>query len=333
MTKDYYKILGVSENATEEEIKKAYRSLAKKYHPDINPNDEEAAAKFREASEAYEVLGNEKKRKQNDSEHLNKERVSPDFSQNYSDSSSVFAKETNRFKKELEDYIQFLNEMNLKFNQYNLSLEEEIKNATHLTPFLILMESFEEKKDKVNKWLENAKAFDEFNLFFKRANQEMSQLYNKNFSLKYYSTFLDNQNKTRFAPSVYETEKVDIENRLFELRKDRDEFIIQTRVALEEQGLDFDEFLKIRKLEEKKLSMKTLKKMGSMMDLIRQIKSYLLVLGIDFNNFINLKGKPLIEITYNEFSVMKQTLEQKVAEVTTQKMEEPSEDVAGPKMS
>ncbi len=223
--------------------------------------------------------------------------------------------------------------MNLKFNQYNLSLEEEIKNATHLTPFLILMESFEEKKDKVNKWLENAKAFDEFNLFFKRANQEMSQLYNKNFSLKYYSTFLDNQNKTRFAPSVYEIEKKYIENRLFELRKDRDEFIIQIRVALEEQGLDFDEFLKIRKLEEKKLSMKTLKKMGSMMDLIRQIKSYLLVLGIDFNNFINLKGKSLIEITYNEFSVMKQTLEQKVAELTTQKIEEPSEDVGGPKMS
>ncbi len=161
----------------------------------------------------------------------------------------------------------------------------------------------------------------------------MSQLYNKNFSLKYYSTFLDNQNKTRFAPSVYEIEKKYIENRLFELRKDRDEFIIQIRVALEEQGLDFDEFLKIRKLEEKKLSMKTLKKMGSMMDLIRQIKSYLLVLGIDFNNFINLKGKSLIEITYNEFSVMKQTLEQKVAELTTQKIEEPSEDVGGPKMS
>jgi len=54
--RDYYEILGVDRNATEEEIKKAYRRLALKYHPDRNPNDKEAEEKFKEATEAYEVL-------------------------------------------------------------------------------------------------------------------------------------------------------------------------------------------------------------------------------------------------------------------------------------
>ena len=54
--RDYYEVLGVSKTATEEEIKKAYRVLAKKYHPDMHPDDKEAEAKFKEASEAYAVL-------------------------------------------------------------------------------------------------------------------------------------------------------------------------------------------------------------------------------------------------------------------------------------
>ena len=64
--KDYYKILGVDKGASNEEIKKAYRSLAKKYHPDLNPNDTSAQEKFKDINEAYEVLGDEKKRKKYD---------------------------------------------------------------------------------------------------------------------------------------------------------------------------------------------------------------------------------------------------------------------------
>jgi len=64
--KDYYKILGVSENASEEEIKRAYRELAKKYHPDRNPGDKAAEEKFKEINEAYGVLSDPQKRAQYD---------------------------------------------------------------------------------------------------------------------------------------------------------------------------------------------------------------------------------------------------------------------------
>lgn len=64
--RDYYDILGVSKSSTPDEIKKAYRKLAIKYHPDKNPGDKEAEENFKEAAEAYDVLGNEEKRRKYD---------------------------------------------------------------------------------------------------------------------------------------------------------------------------------------------------------------------------------------------------------------------------
>ncbi len=64
--RDYYEVLGLSKGASEEEIKKAYRQLAKKYHPDLNPGDKEAEARFKEINEAYQVLSNPETRAQYD---------------------------------------------------------------------------------------------------------------------------------------------------------------------------------------------------------------------------------------------------------------------------
>lgn len=60
--RDYYEVLGVSKSASDDELKKAYRSLAKKYHPDLHPDDKEAEAHFKEVNEAYEVLSDKDKR-------------------------------------------------------------------------------------------------------------------------------------------------------------------------------------------------------------------------------------------------------------------------------
>ena len=60
--RDYYEVLGVERGCSDDELKKAYRKLAKKYHPDLNPGDKEAEAKFKEANEAYEVLSDSQKR-------------------------------------------------------------------------------------------------------------------------------------------------------------------------------------------------------------------------------------------------------------------------------
>ena len=66
LTDDFYKALGVSEDASESDIKKAYRKLSRKYHPDLNPGDEQAEKKFKEISEAYDVLSDKKQREEYD---------------------------------------------------------------------------------------------------------------------------------------------------------------------------------------------------------------------------------------------------------------------------
>src|SRR5215203_1692965 len=63
---DYYKILGVDKNASTDDIRKAYRKLARKHHPDLNPNDKESHKKFQQVNEANEVLSDPEKRKKYD---------------------------------------------------------------------------------------------------------------------------------------------------------------------------------------------------------------------------------------------------------------------------
>src|SRR5665213_2385958 len=76
-TKDYYGTLGVKKTATAEEVRKAFRKLARKYHPDVNPGDKKAEEKFKEISEANDILSDEKKRKVYDQLGFYSDQIDP----------------------------------------------------------------------------------------------------------------------------------------------------------------------------------------------------------------------------------------------------------------
>ena len=111
---DYYKILEIDKKATDAEIKKAYRKLARKYHPDINPNDKEAEQKFKQINEANEVLGNAEKRKKYDAygenwQHASEFEKANQQQRYYSKSQSD--EDFNSYGRDGDDYSDFFDSL------------------------------------------------------------------------------------------------------------------------------------------------------------------------------------------------------------------------------
>ncbi len=99
--KDYYKVLGVDKKASQDDIKKAYRKLAVKYHPDKNPGDKKAEENFKEINEAYDVLGDAEKRKKYDSVGENWQQYEQQYARNARDHSQQYRKaHGNQFEDE-----------------------------------------------------------------------------------------------------------------------------------------------------------------------------------------------------------------------------------------
>jgi len=109
--KDYYKILEISINANKDDIKKSFRSLAKKYHPDRNANDENALRKFQEVNEAYEVLSNEDSRIEYDKKLSN-------FKQNNNKETNSKNNKTNNEKKKYQDKSESIENLNKYFESF-----------------------------------------------------------------------------------------------------------------------------------------------------------------------------------------------------------------------
>ena len=127
---DYYRILEIKEDADFSEIKKKYRTLAIKYHHDKNPGDDEDVKKFREITEAYEILGDEKKRKEYDNKRKfkngqeNNKNKNLKNKNNFSDNNFSFGKEF--FKSASEMKEMFENSFNLnKMGKKKVEMEKE----------------------------------------------------------------------------------------------------------------------------------------------------------------------------------------------------------------
>lgn len=137
---DYYKILGIQKKSTQADIKKAYRKLARKYHPDLNPNDQEAEKKFKEINEANEVLSNTENRKKYDkhgkdwkhADEIDKAQQQRQQSRGgYQESSSNFS------ESEYSDFFESMfggggnREGNVKFKgqDYNAELQLNLKDV------------------------------------------------------------------------------------------------------------------------------------------------------------------------------------------------------------
>ena len=126
---DYYGVLGVSKTATQDEIKKAFKKLARKYHPDLNPNDPNAKQKFQEINEANEVLGDPEKRKKYDAYGENwkhadefeaqKQRYQQSNGTNASFGSSGSSHFSSNFTGEHGDFSDFFEELFGKGNRYS----------------------------------------------------------------------------------------------------------------------------------------------------------------------------------------------------------------------
>ena len=141
---DYYKILEVSENADILKIKKQYRKLAMKYHPDRNAGDEKATKKFREITEAYEVLSNEKKRKEYDCKRKNGNNQSKNknnkenFKNKYSENNFSFGKEF--FKSAAEMKGMFENSFGLDKMIKNKAKDEKESMKSRFESFFDMKE-------------------------------------------------------------------------------------------------------------------------------------------------------------------------------------------------
>ena len=141
---DYYKILEVSENEDISEIKKQYRKLAMKYHPDRNAGDEKAAKKFREITEAYEVLSNGKKRKEydykreNESNQPKNKNNKENFKSKSSQNNFTFGKEF--FKSAAEMKGMFENSFGLDKMRKNKAKSEKESVKSRFESFFDMKE-------------------------------------------------------------------------------------------------------------------------------------------------------------------------------------------------
>ncbi len=131
--KDYYKILEVDKNATAEQIKKSYRRLAMTYHPDRNPGNKDAEEKFKEISEAYNVLSDAEKRKEFDSFFEGKKQTDDFYKKNQASQNTKTQSDDSFFSNFTGEYSEFFNNFFQRMRNSNLLKGDDYKGKISIT--------------------------------------------------------------------------------------------------------------------------------------------------------------------------------------------------------
>lgn len=305
LKKTPYEVLQVSKNATEDELKKAYRRLSKIYHPDMNPGDKEAEIRFKEVSESYETLKDPQKRKKLDMDLYNYEGHTTSTTVNssaYDIFNSLFQDDIENHNKEREDYIKFLEDMEPKFNKYNKTLENEMSSALNSGWFLTTLDSFYDKKVRIKNELEDlklrAQAFDNFQEYYLEIIKKIETLYSK--GLSGLDEYLNSSNRTKYDPEVFINLKHSIEDIIHGLELKRLDKLAYLKQELEDRNLNLYEYLSKRNLDQFNVSISNMGTILKSMKLIDEINEFLDPYGITIEGFLKSKGRLLIDMKCRE---------------------------------
>ena len=314
-SKDSYEILGISPAATDEEIKKRYRELSKLYHPDLH-TDENSSERQKEINEAYDNI-NDKNRAEYD--RLRKkslgfkgmiETTINDLSKTASNLAFRFINSSGIESLEAYDnYILFLREIEPEFQKYGESIIPFIDGVGGKRG-KISKDILEQYKITVKRELEYVKrraaAFDDFQVFYQKAIDEMKRMHNKTLNMKEYT---DPLNRTKYNVSNFEKKKAEITALLNDLNQKRLCAIDNLKVELAKRFIRYNEFLNLRGLKEETMSMNTITDLKELLSLMDQLKIILIKKGIAIEDYLFNAG-------YNIMTVSKSQLEFLLAGLT-----------------
>lgn len=323
--KDYYKVLGVSENADAETIKKAYKEKATKYHPDNNPNDATAEEKMKEAGEAYAILGDPNKRKEYD---LSKVKKNGTFQKSFDEEMedifhSVFGfsyfgvqQDIKASEKAYDEYMQFLNELEEKLKAYGKTISRTIKELEGRRGYITSNEIQKQKEGLLKEYRQiekNAKAFDEFQEFYMLFKDKYRILTSGIFNNM--ETYCDKKNRCKFTPNELAELKKKLENRYNKKVEEKTKNLSLLEEELQKRNLNLDSYFAKRQINgvavtKENVTTYQLKTMLDSIRLMNEIDAYLSPLGITIEDYLKARDKNLEEIKHNELQVIFDTLKE-----------------------
>lgn len=299
ISKNFYNTLGVSQDAKYDEIKKAYINLAKKYHPDNNPNNLEAEKKFREITKAYEVLSDPKKRAEHDKTIESDSSVrekEPKKEKNYDPFFGVF-------ENERIDYINFLEENEKRANRCGRTLKQ-LKEEAYTLPGILIYSKEQSIRSELKQLERNCLEFDRYMKFLEE-NEKRANLCGR--------TLKEIRDKDKDKRGIFTEEQVleftrKIHGRLLVFENERKAAIKQLKVELKKKNLDFDDYLIERDLHENTIPTNAVLTGIKAMELIDKISLQLMPFDITIEEILNVGGRSLIEMRYRELVRLDETI-------------------------